>query len=86
MTRGPNKGEGGRPRTKNPKARADGYKRVSVGPKGKGTQVYQHRAVEGVGKGTKSGKGGVVHHKDHRRGNNTKGNLAVVSKKRNRTD
>lgn len=81
---GPAKGRGGRPRTSTPKARADGYKRVTVGAKGKGKQVYQHRAKAGLGgtKGSK-GKGTVVHHKDHRRGNNTKGNLQRVSKAKN---
>jgi hypothetical protein len=81
---GPSKGSGGRPRTKTPKARSDGYKRVTVGPKGKGTQVYEHRAKAGLGntRGSK-GKGTVVNHKDHKRGNNTKGNLQRVSKAKN---
>jgi hypothetical protein len=86
--RGPSKGHGGRPRkprgTNAPRA-GDGYKRRTVGPKSKGTQVYEHRAVKGAGPGTKSGKGGVVHHKDHDRGNNAPSNLAVVSKRKNRT-
>lgn len=79
---GPDPGNGGRPRVKNPKARSDGYKRVTVGAKGKGRQVYQHRAMAYDGdppKGSK-GKGTVVHHKDHARGNNTRKNLKRVSK------
>ena len=82
---GPSKGEGGRPRTRKPKARSDGYKRVTVGPAGKGKQVYQQRAKAGLGnvKGSK-GKGKVVHHKDHRRGNNAASNLSVTTKKGNR--
>ena len=80
---GPAKGTGGRPRTATPKARADGYKRKTVGPKGKGTQVYAHRAAAGLGgtKGSKSGRtGGVVDHKNRKRGDNTKANLRVTSK------
>lgn len=82
---GPSKGHGGRPRTKSPKARADGYKRVTVGPKGKGTQVYEQRAKAGLGntKGSK-GKGTVVHHKNHRRGDNRASNLSRTTKKGNR--
>lgn len=83
---GPAKGHGGRPRTKNPAVRADGYERVTKGPKGKGTQVYKHRSdAYGGGlppKGSK-GKGVVVHHKDHRRANNKRSNLARVSKAQN---
>lgn len=79
--RGPKKGKGGRPRTDSPAVRSDGYKRVTVGPKGKGTQVLEHRAKVGLG-GTKGsqGKGTVVDHKDRDRGNNSKGNLRKVSK------
>jgi hypothetical protein len=85
---GPAKGKGGRPR-KPPakvKARADGYKRVTRGPKGKGTQVYAHREAAGVGgkKGSKSGKtGGVVHHKNKRKGDNRRANLKVTTKAEN---
>ena len=85
---GPNKGEGGRPRKKASEVstRADGYKRVTVGAKGKGTQVYAHRAAAGLGgtKGSKSGHtGGVVDHKDGNRSNNSRSNLRVTTKKGN---
>lgn len=84
---GPSKGQGGRPRKPagSNQARADGYKRVTVGPKSKGTQVYEHRAKAYGGtppKGSK-GKGTVVHHKDRRRGNNASSNLSKVSKAQN---
>ena len=81
---GPSKGTGGRPRTKSPAARVDGYKRVTVGAKGKGKQVYAHRAAAGLGgtKGSK-GKGTVVDHKDGNRSNNAKSNLRKVSKAAN---
>lgn len=78
---GPSKGQGGRPRTSSPKARGDGYKRVTTGPKGDGTQVYAHRAKAGLGKGSKSGKtGGVVDHKNRKRGDNRRTNLKVTTK------
>lgn len=82
--RGPAKGHGGRPRKRSGKPRSDGYKRVTVGPKGKGTQVYEHRAKAGLGstKGSK-GKGTVVHHRNRRRGDNRPGNLERVSKAEN---
>ncbi len=84
--RGPAKGHGGRPRKAagTNEARPDGYKRVTVGPKSKGKQVYAHRAAAGLAnvKGSK-GKGTVVNHKDHKRGNNKKSNLARISKARN---
>jgi hypothetical protein len=64
-----------------------------VGPKGKGTQQYEHRVKATGGttggtkkapKGSKSGKtGGVVDHKDRSRGNNARGNLRVGSKAAN---
>ena len=80
---GPAKGKGGRPRKAASKvaARADGYKRVTRGPKGDGTQVYAHRQAAGVGgvKGSK-GKGKVVDHKNRVRGDNRRSNLRVVSK------
>lgn len=84
MKPGPKKGHGGRPRKKNTKARDDGYSRVTIGPAGKGHQVYEQRAKAGLGnvKGSK-GKGTVVDHKDGNRQNNSKGNLRKVSKKRN---
>lgn len=83
--RGPAKGKGGRPRTKHPATRSDGYKRVTTGPAGKGTQVLQHRAVAGVGKGSLSGKEGVVAHKNKKRGDNSKKNLKKTSKAKNNT-
>lgn len=81
---GPDKGHGGRPRVRAPKPRKDGYKRVTVGPPGDGTQVYEHRAKAGLGKvkGSK-GKGTVVNHKDHKRGHNAESNLERVSKATN---
>lgn len=81
MTRGPAKGQGGAPRKKSTATRSDGYKRVTVGPKSKGTQVYAHRAAAGLGatKGSK-GKGKVVDHKDGKRANNAKSNLRVTTK------
>jgi hypothetical protein len=84
MTPGPAKGHGGRPRTKNPATRSDGYKRVSVGPKSKGKQVYAHRAAAGLGstKGSK-GSGTVVNHKNHKRSDNRRSNLQRVSKAKN---
>lgn len=88
MKPGPKKGHGGRPRKKASEVatRADGYKRVTVGAKGKGKQVYEHRAVAGLGtkKGSKSGKtGGVVDHKDGDRDNNARANLRRTTKKGN---
>ena len=84
--RGPAPGSGGRPRKKpgTNEARPDGYKRRTVGPKSKGTQVYEHRAVAGLGavKGSK-GKGIMVDHRNKRRGDNSRANLRKVSKARN---
>ena len=82
---GPAKGHGGRPRksASDVSTRADGYKRVTVGAKGKGTQVYAHRAAAGLGgtKGSKSGRtGGVVDHRDGNRSNNARSNLRVTTK------
>lgn len=84
---GPAKGHGGRPRKPagTNQARADGYKRVTVGPKSKGKQVYEHRAKAYGGnppKGSK-GKGTVVHHRNRSRGDNRASNLTKVSKARN---
>lgn len=86
--RGPAKGHGGRPRKSSSTVavRGDGYKRVSVGPKSKGTQVYAHRAAAGLGatKGSKSGKtGGIVDHKNRRRSDNKRSNLRVTTKSGN---
>lgn len=84
---GPAKGKGGRPRKPigKGKARADGYERTTVGPKGKGKQVYEHRAVAFGGtppKGSKA-KGTVVDHKNRKRGDNKKTNLRKTSKRGN---
>jgi hypothetical protein len=85
---GPSKGHGGRPR-KAASAQSttkDGYKRVTVGSKGNSKRVYAHRAKAGLAntKGSKSGKtGGVVHHKDGNRGNNSRSNLQITTKKGN---
>jgi hypothetical protein len=87
---GPAKGSGGRPRKKsgtNKGRVGDGYKRVTVGPKSKGKQVYEHivkergpaAAKKGSGKGSKT----VVHHKDKRTGNNLRSNLSVMSRAKN---
>ncbi len=86
-SRGPAKGHGGRPRkaagTHEGRA-GDGYKRVTVGPKSKGKQVYEHRAKAGLAavKGSK-GKGTVVDHKNRKTGDNSAGNLRRVSKAAN---
>lgn len=85
-TPGPKKGEGGRPRkkagSKLTKGENAGYVKVTVGPKGKGTQKYKHRVAAGVGaKGSKTG-GTVVHHKDGSKGNNDSGNLQKTTRKR----
>lgn len=84
---GPKKGQGGRPRKKagtNEARAGDGYKRVTVGPKSKGKQVYEHRAKAGLAatKGSK-GKGTVVDHKNRVTSDNSKGNLRKVSKGKN---
>jgi hypothetical protein len=78
---GPKKGEGGRPRKANPKGRpGDGYKRTTVGPKGKGKQTYLHRKVaKVVGKG----RNVTVNHKNRKTGDNRKGNLTVMSRAKN---
>ena len=83
---GPAKGSGGRPRKAATKvaARADGYKRVTVGPKGRGEQMYAHRDMMGMKPGSGSkGKGTVVDHMDGNRSNNAKSNLRRVSKAAN---
>lgn len=88
--RGPAKGQGGRPRKSESSVavRSDGYKRVTVGPKGKGTQVYAHRAKAGVAlpKGKHAAKGGgdrVVDHRDGNKSNNSRSNLRVMSRSAN---
>ena len=88
--RGPKPGSGGRPRTKNPKARPDGYKRVTVGPPGDGEQEYEHRVQEGLPPDSGSQEGNkpgevVVNHKNHKRSDNRKKNLEKITKKKNRT-
>lgn len=83
---GPAKGEGGRPRTKKHAPNGEGYVQKTVGPPSKGKRVYEHRAVKGVGPGTKSGSGGVVDHKNGNRQDNRPSNLRVVSKKENRAN
>ena len=82
---GPAPGKGGRPRKKpgtNEGRVGDGYKRVSVGPKSKGKQVYEHRAKLGLGKGSKA-KGIVVDHKNRKTGDNSPGNLRKATKAQN---
>ena len=76
---GPPKGSGGRPRkpagSKLTKGANKGYVKVSVGPKGKGTQKYKHRVKTGA-----SGYNRVVDHKDGNKSNNSKSNLRVISR------
>lgn len=57
---------------------------MTVGAKGKGKLVYEHRAKAGLAgtKGSK-GKGTVVDHKNRNRGDNSKGNLRRVTKAAN---
>ena len=78
--RGPAKGHGGRPRksggSKLSKGKNAGYVKVTVGPKGKGTQKYKHR----VDTGAKPGE--VVDHKDGNKGNNSRSNLKRMSRGR----
>jgi hypothetical protein len=76
MTRGPAKGQGGRPRKPQGTSHSEGYIRVTVGPKGKGTQTYKHRAAKGLKKGDKR----VVDHGNSNRKDNSKGNLKVMSR------
>lgn len=87
---GPAKGHGGRPRKAagtNKGRVGDGYKRVTVGPKSKGKQVYEHvvkakgakAAAKGSGKGSKK----VVDHKDGKTGNNLRSNLRIMSRGKN---
>ena len=76
--RGPKPGTGGRPRkkagSKLTKGKNAGYVKVTVGPKGKGTQKYKHR----VDTGAKSGE--VVDHKDGNKHNNSRSNLKRMSR------
>lgn len=86
--RGPAKGHGGRPRLKRGSPRGDGYHNTTVGPKGRGKRQLVHRVKAYGGRigGRKSapkgskGRGTVVHHVNHRRGLNSRGNLRKVSK------
>ncbi len=82
--RGPAKGHGGRPRKApgtNDARAGDGYKRRTVGPKSKGTQVYEHRVKAGLGstKGSK-GKGTVVDHKNRNTSDNRASNRRRTTK------
>lgn len=86
--RGPKKGHGGRPRLKRGSRRGDGYFNTTVGPKGRGKRQLLHRVKASGGraggrriarKGSK-GRGLVVHHRNHRRGDSRRGNLRWVSK------
>lgn len=86
--RGPAKGHGGRPRLKRGSKRGDGYANVTVGPKGRGKRQLLHRvkAYGGSAGGRKmapkgsKGRGTVVHHKNHIRGDVSRSNLRKVSK------
>lgn len=79
--RGPKAGSGGRPRAAVHAGNArDGYKRVTIGPKSKGDQVYEHRAKAGV---AKAGPNTTVDHKDSNTSNNKAANLQVVSRSKN---
>ena len=88
MRPGPRPGHGGRPRTKHPKPRSDGYSRTTVGPKGHGTLQYVHRVtayggrVGGRRKAPKSSYGTrkVVDHRNRVRTNNSRGNVHIVSR------
>lgn len=82
---GPAKGSGGAPRkaVTKPNVAGGGYSRVTVGPAGKGTTVYKHRAVAYGGVPPKSSKGattGIVDHKNRQRGSNGKSNLRITTR------
>lgn len=79
---GPAKGKGGRPRKKagTNAAGTHGYRRISVGAKSKGTQVYEHRHKAGAGKGSAKG-GTVTHHKDGNKTNNARSNLEITTRR-----
>lgn len=81
MKPGPAPGTGGRPRKKPGTNIAGklGYRRVTTGPKSKGTQKLEHRVKAGVGKGSKTG-GTVVHHRDGTKTNNALTNLARTTR------
>ena len=78
MKPGPKKGHGGRPRKRGgstlTKGKNKGYKKVTVGPKSKGTQKYYHRVVTGAKKGE------VVDHKNEKKGDNSRSNLRRMSR------
>jgi hypothetical protein len=78
---GPAKGEGGRPRKPagEGKARADGYKRRTVGAKGNRAVAYGGNPP----KSSKSAKSGIVDHKDQNKRNNSKSNLRKTTKSQN---
>lgn len=46
---GPSKGHGGRPRkpASQQATNSEGYRQITVGPKGKGTRKYVHQVVAG---------------------------------------
>ena len=81
---GPAKGKGGRPRKKGgsklTKGENKGYVKETVGPKGKGKQVYQHRKRAGA---LDEGYNTVVDHKDSNKSNNSKGNLKKTTRGKN---
>jgi hypothetical protein len=78
---GPAKGEGGRPRkpegSRLSKGPLKGYVKITVGPKGKGKQVYKHRHVAGV---SSRGRDVVVDHMDGNKSNNSRRNLRVTTR------
>lgn len=74
---GPPKGSGGRPRAKNPAPNGEGYIQRTVGPKGKGKRVYEHRHKAGAGPGQ------VVDHGNSNRSDNSSGNLKLMTRGQN---
>lgn len=62
--------------------------KVTIGPPGRGRQVYKHRLVAGVA--DEPGRNKVVDHRNNRKSDNRRSNLRVVTRaqntaKRNRT-
>jgi len=81
---GPSKGHGGRPRkpASQQATNSEGYRQITVGPKGKGTRKYVHQVVagsKGGGKGSKT----VIDHKDGNKTNNSRSNLRKLSRGKN---
>lgn len=76
---GPAKGHGGRPRKKGgsrlTKGDNKGYVKVTVGPPGKGKQEYRHRVRTGA-----KGYNKVVDHINNTKGDDSKGNLRIISR------